>query len=354
VCLSEYVWVWVWGLNFNLPLALAIGILNRLKEHALRNVYLYIVIFFLVIILTDILLVGNFSLSLISIIPSVIVILLGQILIFTTFSVAYFFYVGSFFSVLSFTLLYWMARHFPNDPLFYVFYLTAVSVIFIVPFAVHWYTKKRARIVPLIPLFSIAFFCFVFLFGVSGSIEASTVDKLFNVAMLLFIITSIFGFNSAWRTMILHRNLGISDRNKYLRKLEDDLLKKYDSEEEQVKVNMLIYYLSASLDSFVEGDFERSFMDGYKIAFDLNGKAFEMIYVLPTNDERQKHFSETRNLLSHARVSSRKKGIEKTKEEKYDFEKLKNLQKNLFGETLDLLKIVKKEFIEGALKKSSQ
>ena len=149
--------------------------------------------------------------------------------------------------------------------------------------------------------------------------------------------------------MTLNRKLGISDRNKYLRKTQDDLTKEFTSEDVHADIDLLIYYLSASMDSFVNGDFERSFVDAYKIAFDNNRKAFQTIYVLPEDKKRQKHFSDIRNMLSHAHLSHKDKK-EDEEEKKKALQKLKELKKVLFKENLELLKIVKDEFIEMALK----
>jgi hypothetical protein len=215
-------------------------------------------------------------------------------------------------------------------------------------------TRKRFANLPLVPMFSVFSFEMVFVLEVSSSINSSAQDNLFQVSMLIFLIVSIFALNGSFRTLCLNRSLSISDRNKYLRKMKDSLLEKYESDEAHAKVDMLFYYLDSSLDSFVEGDFERSFNDAFKIAFDLNGKAFEAIYVLPENKERREHYSEIRNILSHARLSSKKKGAEKTEDEKKDFQRLKEVKKNLFRETLELLKIVKVEFVEVALKEDTK
>jgi hypothetical protein len=150
--------------------------------------------------------------------------------------------------------------------------------------------------------------------------------------------------------MVLNRELKIRDRNEYLRKNKDDLLEKYTSADAEADIDLLMYYLSSSLDSFVYGDFDRSFMDAYKIIFDSRGTAFKTIYTLPENKDRRKHFTDIRDILSHACITEKKKGEKETEEKKY-IQKLKELKKGLFRETLELLKIVRFEFVEAALKK---
>lgn len=277
--------------------------------------------------------------------------LLGQALLITPFSITYPFYLFSCFSVIAISVLYWIAQHLPLTETYLVLYYLVIAVLIVVPFVIHFFTRKRnIGTFSFVPLFSIFLFGLLLTFGISQTIGRSTQDSLFYVTMVLFILTSIFGLNNSFRTLVLDRNLGIKDRNSYVRKCKDDLLKKYLSTDASDSVNLLIYYLGSSLDAFVEGDFERSFMDSYKIVFDLNGKAFKAIYELPENKERQKHFSDIRNLLSHAHIRQRK-AKEGTEETKKDFQKLKDVKKTLFRDTLDILKIVKFEFIEVALKK---
>lgn len=202
----------------------------------------------------------------------------------------------------------------------------------------------------MIPTFSFFFVCLLLTLGLSQTIEGRALDTFFGVTMLLFSITSIIGLNMSWRTLILHRELGISDRAKFIRNTKDGILKRTLNEDTRNDVDLLVYYLRLSLDSFVEGNFDDSFMNAYKIAFDLNGKAFKAIYMLPENKDRQERFTEIRHRLSHARITERK--TKETREEmKKDLQKLKDARKRLFQDNLEILRIVKSEFIEAALKK---
>jgi len=322
--------------------------IEHLKNHILRNIYPYFLVFILVFTLVNILLIFRFNLLFISIMFSFVMMFLGQMLLLTPFSASYPFYVFSCFSVTTISVLYWIARLLPYSDVSLVIYVAIVILLVAVPLGVHLFTRKRIGTGHMVPAFSIFFFGLLLTFGISQPIESSTQNSLFVLTIILFIITSILGLNLSFRTMILNRKLGIRDRNNYLRKTKDDLLKKYTDENVHADIDLLIYYLSSSVDSFVDGDFERSFMDSYKIAFDNQRKAFKTIYILPENKEREKHFSEIRNLLSHAHLSNKNKTEEE--EEKKALQKLKELKKGLFSETLDLLKIVRYEFIEMALK----
>jgi hypothetical protein len=149
--------------------------------------------------------------------------------------------------------------------------------------------------------------------------------------------------------MVLNRKLGIRDRNNYLRKTKDDLFEKNTNVDARADIDLLMYYLSSSLDSFVDGDFERRFMDAFKI-IDEKGTAFKTIYTLPISEDQWKRFKNIRNNLLHARITEDKKE-EKENEKKEYLRKLKELKKGLFRDTLDLLKMVRFEFIDVALKK---
>jgi len=225
-------------------------------------------------------------------------------------------------------------------------YFVVVTALIAIPLAIHWLTKKRIEIIPVIPIFSIFFFGLLIALSNAKTMSSTSYDSLFLLTIVLFSLTSIFGLNITYRTMMLNRELKISDRNQYLRKTKDDLMKKYTNTDAHADIDLLIYYLSSSLDSFVNGNFERSYMDAFKI-IDNQGKAFRTIYTLPMNEEQWKHLGDIRNNLSHAHITEGKK---EGKEKKEDLQKLKELKKGLFRETLDILKIVRFQFIDTALK----
>jgi regulator of replication initiation timing len=325
-------------------------VFTRLRKNLLSNVNVYFVLFSIAFIVVNVLLIFRFNLLFISIAVTVCMMLIGQMLLTTTLSITYVFYMFSCFSVQAISLLYWIARHVPNTDVYLAVYGLVAASLVAIPLVVHLFTRKRLEDFPMVPTFSIFFVGLLLTLGLSQTIEGSASDTFFGLTMLLFSITSIIGLNMSWRTLILYRELGISDRAKFMRNIKDEFLKRTSNEDTRNDVDLLMYYLRLSLDSFVEGNFDDSFMNAYKIAFDLNGKAFKAIYVLPENKDRQKRFSEIRHRLSHARISEKK--TKETKEEKKkDLQKLKDAQKRLFQDNLDILRIVKSEFIEAALKK---
>lgn len=326
---------------------------DRIGKFLQRRFYPVLVILFLVFLLT-VVSTATFSASLLSLLLvfSIIAMFMGQVLLLTPLSAAYPFYIISFFYAIFISMMFWYVNNILYSDFSIALYLGLIILVIAVPLAAHWFTRKRIKNISMFPIFSFFFAGSLIVFSSSPTISITSQNTLFHVTIILFSVTSVFGFNIAYRNMLLNKELKIRDGNEYLRRSKDDLLEKYTNSDDRADIDLLIYYLSSSLDSFVEGDFERSFMDAYKIVFDLSGKAFKNIYQLPENKERQKHFSEIRHHLSHAHISEGKK--ENKNEEKRDLQKLKEIKKSLFRETLDILKIVRFEYIETALKTRSQ
>ena len=318
---------------------------KRLTNSLLKNVYPIFIVFMLIFISVNALLVFSFNLISISIMFTVIAMFMGQVLLLTPFSIAYPFYFFSCFCGTTISMLFWLARIMPSIPV----YLVSFSILITVPLVVHLYTRTRIQTIPMLRMFSFFLFGLLIIFGVSQTPTISNFDTLFQVTIVLFVLVSIFGLNLTFRTMVLNKELKIRDGNNYLRKAKEDLLKKFASDYAHAEIDLLIYYLSSSIDSFIDGDFERSFMDAYKIAFDNQRKAFKAIYVLPEDKEQSGRFAAIRDNLSHAHVRENRKGKEEPEKKEY-LKKLKEAKKKLFRDTLDLLKIVRYDFIDAALK----
>lgn len=303
----------------------------------------------LLLILVEIILfkIGIFNNLSVLLIISVSVMFMGQILLIVPFGYSYLFYLFSYFMTIGISTVNWVPRHLAkNEFSSFIILIFILLVLTVVPYKIHLLTRERIGTIPMIPVFSLPLFLILIFLGNSSNPQSTIIDFAFLVATILFIFTSILGLNKLHRIVILKVKTGIGDRATFFTKITEDLLEKYPTAKDDV--DLLIYYLSSSLDSFVNGDVERSFMDAYKIAFDSNRKAFKRIYVLPENKERQKHFSEIRNNLSHARIIN-KKTKRDNGEEKESLRELDAVKKRLFSETLDLLRIVRYEFIEVAL-----
>jgi hypothetical protein len=324
--------------------------LEKVEKMLRKYIYLALILFVLIILLLNSFASFNFNWISILMVFTIALMVMGQMLLITPYGIAYPFYVFSCFEAIVISLLPWLSNQLPFSIDFTLFtYAALVTILVAALFTVHWWTRRRSGNSSMIPAYSIFFFGLLIVLANSQTVSKASYDALFQVTIILFIVTSIFGLNIAYRNMILNKKLKIRDRNDYLRVIKDELKEKYTGPSVQDDIDLLVYYFCSSLDSFIDGDFDRSYMDAYKIAFDLNGKAFKNIFQLPENKERQKHFSEIRHHLSHAHITGG--GKENKDVEIRDLQRLKEIKKNLFEETLDLLKIIRFEFIETALKK---
>lgn len=321
------------------------NVFERFKGVVIGNTYgLFLIVFLVVMLaysLTRISLTTPFSYL---VLFAVVVTLLGQVLLLAPFSFSYSFYLFSYVEAIFISMLIWLPYHISTPELGVPIYLGVVALLVFIPFTFHWLTKRRIGTFPIIPIFSIFLFGILIIFSNAQSVSSTTFDTLFLLTIVLFILISVLGLNMTYRTMILNRELKIRDRNHFLRETKENLLKKYDSADAKADIDLLIYYFSSSLDSFVFGDLDRSFMDAFKI-IDNQGTAFKTIYTLLIDEDQWKHLRGIRNNLSHARITE-----EKEEEKKEDLQKLKELKKKLFRETLDVLKIVRFEFIDVVLR----
>ena len=324
--------------------------LKRLKSAIVKNIDLTLIVVFFVFTAVS---AGNALLNSspnwysILMVSSIVLMLAGQVFLITSFGQAYFLYFYSFFVAVSISVLFWMSTHVPYSDYVYPFYAIIVGALVGISFIVHLKTRKRIGTIPLIPTYSIFLLGLLIALSTSGfvsnTITNTSLSNLFILAIAIFVITSIFGLNNAYRTLKLNKSLKINNRNNYLTRIKDDLNSKYTDKDAQADIDLLTYYLSSSLESFVFGDFDRSYIDAFKI-IDNHGTAFKRIYTISIDENEWKKLSDIRNNLSHAKISS---GKNETKTEQ--LRALKDLQRGLFEETLNVLRMIRFEFIEKAL-----
>jgi hypothetical protein len=271
----------------------------------------------------------------IAIAVAVIIMLTGQLSTVTSYSLAYFLYYASYFVSTIVALYIWMSSRFP----FFDIYLLSLLVIFATVFVAHFKTRKRPGVFPLFPVISISIFGLLIALS-SGSITGQTADWLFGISFLLFTFVTIQCLNSTYRTRILNKKLHIVSVEDYCSDRENKLIERFNAAIPDV--DLLLYYLRSALNRFVNGDLEGSYMDAFKIVFDEQGQAFKQIFILSDVNKKAKPYSETRAILTHAK--GRGAALKKIKEEKFE----------LFDKTLDLLEIVKEEFIEESLRKPTK
>jgi len=318
--------------------------LSGLRKYFVRNAYFYLIVFFAVFAVIDLLSTMHpVNWIVLVYLMIFIVMFVGQLFLATPFGhlISYYFYLVSIVVGMGIALFLWFSQNSHNFPIYVV-----VWALLTTAFAIsHFLTSKKAGIPPFTGVFSFFLFVLLFVFSIPKNFSPSAYDLLFFLTLALFIINGIFCSNQLFRATVLKKELGFSNRESFVDKTKDELLGKPNVLESDV--DLLVYYLKSSLDAFVQGDLERSFMDAFKIAFDNQGKPFEGIYRLPEDVGRQQHYADIRDCLSHAKHTPK----DKDEQQKERLKRIKEVKKNLYKETLKLLRVVKIEFIDAAIKK---
>jgi len=265
------------------------------------------------------------------------IMLMGQFSIISSHSFTYPLYFVSCTVSIVFALYFWFNR----NALFLEHYIVTLTALTLVILILHIQMRKTLRVYPMFQIFSIFFFGLLIVLG-TGEVTQYSSNWLFAMTLLLFILVTIQGLNIAYRNAVLNKALKTSNTEDLVRICRDRLLAKFKNDTSDIE--LLIHYFSSSLEHFVEGNFDRSFLDAYKIVFDEGGKAFRNIHVLPDakDSARARSYSETRAILTHA------KGRDA------NLPKIKQTKKTLFNDTINLLKIVKFEFIEASLQENAK
>lgn len=323
-------------------------VLEKIESIVGRNIDRAVLLFFLVFTVAIFILISSPTWLSFFIACSVMIMFAGQVFLLTSFSQVYFLYIYSFIIAITISVLFWIAA---QDFFSNYAYVIIVAALIGVPLLLHFITRERTGIVPIIPVYSIFFSALLIIISTSGlvsnNLASANFGNLFLVTIVLFIITSIFGLNISYRSYKLNRALKISNRNRYLEIIKEQLKKRYLDDDSQADIDLLTYYLSTSMESFINGDFKGSFMDAFKI-IDNKGTSFSRIYSPTIDGEEWKKLNNIRKYLSHAKIE------DKNKDKKGRLKDLSDVKKQLFKETLNILKIVKFGLIEKALDEKTQ
>lgn len=145
----------------------------------------------------------------------------------------------------------------------------------------------------------------------------------FTVAILGYIATSMLYINSSYRRYVLSNRIGTQNLEKFLSEKLKSIEVKFSPEQQDVDI--LRYYFQESYDSFLEGNYEKSFVWGYKVIREktvVNPAEF-----VDDKREGKPSFSEIRNTLQHSR-----------RDDKHvNTERIRKVMKNLSDDALDLL-----------------
>lgn len=162
----------------------------------------------------------------------------------------------------------------------------------------------------------------------SAVVLDSTVELFFfSTVLLTYVGSSMLYINFSYRLFVLSNRLNVLHLENDLSTIWKEIEKKHPNQ--RGDLDLLQYYFSESLRSFLEGDFEKSLIWGYKVIR-------EKTIVDPreyVDDKRpnKPSFGDIRNTLMHSR-----------REEHIEAGKIRQIIKNLFNDCLDLLE---REFI---------
>jgi hypothetical protein len=145
----------------------------------------------------------------------------------------------------------------------------------------------------------------------------------FSAALVAYIASSMLYVNSSFRRFVVNKRIGTSNMNSFLSHKWEEINKEYSAK--QNDVNLLQHYFDESYTSFLEGNFEKCLLEGYKVIREktvVNPKE-----IVDDKREDKPSFNEIRNTLQHSRRN--KSHVE--------LEKIRKVIKNLYNDCLDLL-----------------
>jgi hypothetical protein len=172
-------------------------------------------------------------------------------------------------------------------------------------------------------------------FSIPDLMSVSLESVLVVVASLIFLYTafSVLGLNVSYRTKRLNNKLGIKDIYSHLKNLEARLLEKYPRERETV--NFFSFVLGSAIDDFIYGDYDKSFLDCYRIIKDKIIRSPRTIVQRRVDQDTLDEYRRIRVFLVHGHLIERGSQLETPIEVK----DIIGARKILVQKTLDLIQL---------------
>jgi hypothetical protein len=144
----------------------------------------------------------------------------------------------------------------------------------------------------------------------------------FVIVLLAYVASSMLFVNSSYRYYVLSDRLKTYNMEKYLEQTWAKIKRRFL--ENKKDCELLQYYASESFRAFLEGDYEKSLIWGYKVIHEPT----IVDPVLYVDDKRlnKPSFSDVRNTLEHSRRGGH-----------VDTKKIRQIMGGLFDDTLDLV-----------------
>jgi hypothetical protein len=159
----------------------------------------------------------------------------------------------------------------------------------------------------------------------------------FVIVLFAYVASSMLFVNSSYRYYVLCNRLKTYNVEKCLEQTWEKIKRRFPEKEKDFE--LLQYYSSESFRAFLEGDYEKSLIWGYKVIHEPT----VVDPVLYVDDKRlnKPSFSDVRNTLEH----SRRRGHVDTK-------KIRQIMRGLFDDSLDMVEretILLKKIAESAV-----
>jgi len=154
-----------------------------------------------------------------------------------------------------------------------------------------------------------------------------------SVLIFLYLAFSVLGLNVAYRTELLNEKLGAKDFASKLTHLGRELLKRHPRKKQTV--NFFSFVLRSSVDGFIYGDYDRSFLDSYRIIHDKIIRNPNEIAEKKADEKTLDEYRRIRVFLVHGFLKEKKSGLEVP----IQVEDIVWARKVLFQKTLDLIEL---------------
>ena len=161
--------------------------------------------------------------------------------------------------------------------------------------------------------------------AIFGSVKLTSLNKveIYCMLLLFYAATSIIYVNSMYRYRLLCKKLNLRRLEPELSKLWSKIERKFADQSE--KVDLLRYYFYNALYWFIEGEYEKAFMEGYKVIRETT--VVDPTKYVDDKRENKPSFSEVRTVLMH----SKRKKLE------IDVKRIRETKKHLPQDCMDLL-----------------
>jgi hypothetical protein len=130
---------------------------------------------------------------------------------------------------------------------------------------------------------------------------------------LAYVLSSLHLVNRMYRYRVLCRRLGATSIKGKEKELWRNIERKFSHQESDV--DLLRYYYRGTVDSFLEGSYEESFLSGHKM---INEETVVVSkdYISDKLDGTPESFSEIRTILMHSRRKKTEISVERIRENK--------------------------------------